>query len=146
MSAINGTLYAVFAGATPGAMAVTERLFYCKNATLNVDVDLPDCTTKESAGWARHLDGLRNWTIDYDGVYDVGTPATEITPTEILAAIIARSADQTMAFIPAIMGVATPGWSGLGTFKNIKIDAPQEGPMTFSGSIVGNAALALFVA
>ena len=146
MAAINGTLYAAFSGATPGAMAVTERLFYCKNATLNVDVDLPDASTKESAGWARHITGMRNWTIDYDGVFDVGTIATEITPTEILAAIIARSADTTMAFIPAIMGVATPGWSGLGTFKGIKIDAPMEGPMTFSGSIVGNAPLAVFAA
>jgi predicted secreted protein len=146
MAAINGTLYAVFSGATPGAMAVTERLFYCEGATLNVDVDLPDCTTKESAGWARHLNGVRNWSIDYNGKYDVGAPATEVTPTEILASIIARNADTTMAFIPAIMGVATPGWSGLGTFKNIKIDAPQEAPMTFSGSIAGNAPLALFAA
>ena len=146
MGAINGTLYAAFSGATPGAMAATERLFHCKNATLNVDVDLPDVTTKESAGWARHINGLRNWTIDFDGIYDPGTEATEVTPTEILASIIARSADTTMAFIPAIMGVATPGWSGLGTFKSIKIDAPMEGGMTFSGQIVGNAPLALFAA
>lgn len=146
MAAINGTLYAAFSGAVPGTMAATERLFYCKNATLNVNVDLPDVTTKESAGWARHLNGLRDWTIDFDGIYEPGTPATEITPTEILASIIARSPDTTMAFIPAIMGVATPGWSGLGTFKNIKIDAPQEGPMAFSGQIVGNAPLALFEA
>jgi len=146
MAAINGTLYAAFSGATPGAMAATERLFHCKNASLNVNVDLPDCTTKESAGWAKHIDGIRDWSIDFDGAFDVGTIATEVTPTEILAAIIARSADTTMAFIPAIMGTATPGWSGLGTFKNIKIDAPMEGPMTFSGSIVGNAPLAVFAA
>jgi hypothetical protein len=144
MAVINGTLYAAFSGAVPGTMAVTERLFYCKNATLNVDVDLPDVTTKESAAWARHINGVRNWTIDFDGIYEPGTPATEVTPTEILASLIARSADTTMAFIPAIMGTATPGWSGLGTFKNIKIDAPMEGPMTFSGQIVGNAPLALF--
>lgn len=146
MGSLNGTLYSAFSGAVPGTMAATERLFYCKNASLNVNVDLPDVTTKESAGFARHIHGIRDWTIDFDGIYDVGTPSTEITPTEILAAIIARSADTTMAFIPAIMGVATPGWSGLGTFKNIKIDAPMEGGMTFSGQIVGNAPLALFAA
>jgi len=133
MAVINGTAYAVWNG--------TERLWSCKNASLKVDVDLPDVTTKESGGWAAHINGLRFWSIDFDGVYeDAGGSAVLMTPAEILAAIIARTADAEVAFKPA-SGTTTTGWKGNATFKNITIGGDMETGITFSGSIVGNAPL-----
>jgi predicted secreted protein len=133
MSAINGSVYSVWNG--------TERLWSCKNASLKVDVDLPDVTTKEDAGWAKNIKGLRNWSIDFDGIYeDAGGSAVLMTPAEILKAIIDRTADAEVSFKP-ITGTSSTGWKGNGTFKSITIGGNMETGVTFSGTIVGNDAL-----
>lgn len=134
MGAISGTSYAVFNG-------TGNRLWSCKTSSLKVDVDLPDVTTKESSGWANHINGLRKWSIDFAGVYDdTDAGGTTMTPAEILAAIIARTADAAVAFKPAT-GTSNTGWTAAGTFKNITITGDMEKGIEFSGSIEGNAPL-----
>lgn len=133
MAVINGTAYAVWNG--------SERLWSCDSCGLNVDVDLPGATTKEDDGWEKHINGLRKWSIDFSGVYeDAGGTSVLMTPAEVLATIIARTADADVAFKPA-SGTTTTGWKGNATFQNIKIDAPLEQVIKFSGTIVGNAPL-----
>jgi len=133
MAKINGTLYCAYSTA--------DKILHSTNATLNVEQDLPDVTNKESSGWAEHINGLRKWSIDFDGLYDEA--GSGITPDEIMAAIIGRTADITANFKPT--SGATKGWTGTGTFKNLKLDAPLEGGMKVTGSIQGNGALALIV-
>jgi len=131
MAKLNGTLNAIISG--------SDRLLHLSNATLNVNVDLPDATTKESTGWAEHINGCRDWEITYDGKYD--TTGSGLTPNEILAAIIARSADTVIKFTTdGATGAA--GWTGNGTFRTFSLVGGQETPATFSGSIKGNGALA----
>lgn len=133
MAKLNGTLYAVYSG--------SDKVLYSVNASLNVEQDLPDVTNKESAGWAEHINGLRNWSIDFSGKYDeVGSG---LTPNEIMAAIIARTADTVIQFRHTAS--TTSGWTGNGTFKSIKMDADMEQGLSYSGSIKGNGALALIV-
>lgn len=134
MAAINGTLYGVFSGAT-------NKLFSCKSASLKVDVDLPDVTTKEDAGWGKHINGLRNWSIDFEGIFDeTDAGATSMTPVEVLAAIIARSADAECAFKPDATTTGT-GWKGNATFKSITLTGNMETGIAYSGTLVGNAPL-----
>jgi len=84
MAKINGTLYCVFDG--------SDRILHTDSASLNVDVDLPETTNKESGGWEKHeIDGKRSWTIDFAGLYD--ETGTGITPDEIIGKIIARTLD-----------------------------------------------------
>jgi predicted secreted protein len=130
MSKLNGTLYAVYSG--------SDKILYNTNSTLNLEQDLPDVTNKESAGWAEHINGLRNWSIDFEGKYD--ETGSGITPDEIMAAIIGRSADTVIQFRHT--SSTTTGWTGNGTFKSIKLTADMEGGISYSGSIVGNGALA----
>jgi len=131
MAKINGTLNAIING--------SDKVLHQANSTLNVNVDLPDATTKESAGWAEHINGLRDWEITFDGKYD--ETGEGLTPDEILAAIIGRTADAAVKFTTdGATGAA--GWTGDGTFRNISINGAQEVPITFSGSIKGNGALA----
>ncbi|MFH1194083.1 MAG: phage tail tube protein [bacterium] len=145
MAAISGTTYAVFQGATTTTVEA-NRLFSCKNSSLKVDVDLPDVTTKDSAGWLAHLVGNKNWSIDFDGVYDTSASATTITPDELMAAFIAQTGSTICSFIPKIVGVATAGWTGLATIKGLVVTGDLATGITFSGSFVGNGALALFAA
>lgn len=131
MAKINGTLYCAYSG--------SDKILYNTNTTLNLEQDLPEVTNKESAGWAEHINGLRKWSIDLSGLYDES--GSGITPDEIMAAIIGRSADTVIYFKPTTG--ATKGWTGNGTFKNMKLDAPMEGGLNTACSIQGNGALAL---
>jgi hypothetical protein len=146
MSAINGTLYAAFAttGTIATAVASTDRLYSCKSATLKVDIDLPDVSTKESAAWAQHITGLKNWSIDFNGVWDEAGSATQVTFSEIMALIIAGNVSAKYCFIPAALGVSIPGWKGMGSWKGLTVTGDMEQGCTFSGSVVGNGALILF--
>ena len=131
MSKLNGTLCAIISG--------SDKLLHIDNCTLNVNVNLPDASTKESSGWAEHINGQRDWEITFDGKYD--ETGTGITPDEILAAIIARSADTAIKFTTdGATGAA--GWTGNGTYRNLSLAANMETPATFSVSIKGNGALA----
>lgn len=130
MAKINGTLIAILNG--------TDKVLHQTDCTLNVDVDLPDATTKDSLGWAEHINGLRKWSISVSGKYD--TSGSGLTPNEILTAIIARTADAVIKF--ATDGTGSVGWSGNGTFQNLQVQGPMEQPTSYSCTIQGNGALA----
>jgi len=131
MAKINGTLNAIISG--------SDRLLHIQNATLNVNVDLPDATTKESAGWAEHINGQRDWGISFDGAYDEA--GSGMTPDEILAIIIARTADATIKFTTD-GATGAVGWTGNATVQNFSLVGNKETPATFSGSLKGNGVLA----
>jgi predicted secreted protein len=131
MAKLNGTLNAIISG--------SDRLLHIQNATLNVNVDLPDATTKESAGWAEHINGQRDWGISFDGAYDV--LGSGMTPDEILAIIIARTADAAIKFTTD-GATGAVGWTGNATVQNFSLVGNKETPATFSGSLKGNGALA----
>lgn len=130
MAKLSGTLNAI--------ISESDRLLHLTNAVLNVNVDLPDATTKESAGWWEHINGVRDWEITFDGKYD--ETGSGLTPDEILAAIIARSVDTTIKFTTdGATGAA--GWTGEGTFRTFTLNGAQEQPASFSGTIKGNGPL-----
>lgn len=148
MSAINGTLYALFSttGIISTAVASTDRIFSCKNTSLKFDGDLPDTTTKESGGWAEHLEGggIKNVSVDFDGIWDESGSATALTVAEIMALILAGNVKRKFAFIPSVLGTAIPGWKFMGSFKGLAIGADLETGCTFSGSVVASGAPVLF--
>lgn len=133
MAKINGTDMTVYAG-TSG----TEVILWSKTCTLNVEQDLPDATTKGSSGWAEHILGLRNWTIDFDGAIDL--TGVGLTASELIGKITARTASDVVKF--GTSAAAATGFTGTGTLKNLSISGAMEDVATFSGQIVGTGALA----
>ena len=148
MAAVNGTLYAVFAttGTIATATASTDRMYACKTSTLKVDIDIPDASTKESAGWWEGITGQKSWSIDFGGVWNEAGTATALTAVEIMALIIAGNVGMKFAFVPAALGTTIPGWMGMGFFNGLSITADNEQPCTFSGGVKGTAPLAVFTA
>jgi hypothetical protein len=144
--AVNGTLYAIFstAGTISTAVASTDKIYSCKSASINIDIDLPDATTKESAAWAECISGIRQGKLSFGGVWDEAGSATALTATEIIAVIIAGNAARKFAFIPAALGVVIPGWKFMGHFENMGITADLEKPCEFSGSVKSTGAISLF--
>jgi len=129
MAKLNGTLFSILSGA--------DKLLHSTSCTLNVNVDLIDTSNKDDAGWATHIDGARDWSIDFDGLYD--TAGSGVTANEIIAAIIGRTADTVIKFT---WDDGTTGWTGNGTYGPCSITAGNEAAATFSGTIKGNGALA----
>jgi hypothetical protein len=117
-----------------------------KDATLNVNVDIPDASNKESAGWWEGIPGQKDWSIDFSGTWDEAGTATAMATSEIMAHIISGNAAKKFAFIPAALGTTIPGWMGMGMFQGVKITSPNEKPCETSGSVKGTGALALFTA
>ena len=130
MAKVNGTVMTVLTG--------TDVVLFSKNATLNIEQDLPDSTSKGSSGWEEHINGVRRWSIDFDGAFDIA--GTGFLADEIIASIVARTADTTVKF--GTSAAAATGWTGTATWKNLSITAPMEDVPTFSGTLVGNGALA----
>ena len=131
MAKINGTLIAVLSG--------SDKILHTTSATLTTNQNLFDTTTKESAGWAEHGNGLRSGEITGEGKYD--TTGSGVTPNEILSAIINRTADTVIKFTTNDP-TNTVGWTGNGTFQSVTIGGPMEDAVTFSFSIKINGALA----
>jgi len=128
MAKINGTAFTIING--------SDSLLHSTNCTLNLNQDLPDTTNKGSSGWAEHINGVRDWSIDFEGMYDI--EGSGMTINEIIALIVGRTADAAVKFTP---DAGSTGWTGNGTFQNVSVDSPAEQPATFSGTIVGNGAL-----
>ena len=129
MAKLNGSLFSVLSG--------TDKILHSTSCTLNVNQDLPDTSNKDDSGWATHINGARDWSIDFDGMYDL--VGSGLTANEIIAIIVGRTADSAIKFTP---DGGTTGWTGNGTFVNLTVTAGLESATTFSGSIKGNGALA----
>ena len=129
MSKINGTNMVVIASGVCIAGSTS--------CTLKVNLDLPATTTKDSAGWAEHIRGKRDWSIDFEGLYD---PAGVYSAEELIDSMINRIA-VTVEFATEGTGNGGQKWSGSASLSKHTLTAPLEGPVTISGSFTGNGAL-----
>ena len=129
MAKINGTDMTIYLGA--------DDILFSKTCTLNVEQDLPDSTSKGSGGDEEHINGVRRWSIDFDGAWDV---TGNVSGDDLIALIVDRSADAVVKF--GTTATAATGWTGNGTVQNMSISAVMEDTATYSGHIVGNGALA----
>ena len=117
MAVINGTNLLLYAD---GTLIAAQ-----KSCTITVEQDLFDATNKESAGWARHGNGLLSAKIDFDALVST----TGKSYTELMAYVIARS-----SILLAITGL---GYTMVGEvdLSSISISASQESAMGLSGSL-----------
>lgn len=130
MSAINGTLVLLRANGNPLAL-VTD-------ATLNIEQDLPDATSKDSSGWAAHINGLRSYSVDVDGLASfVATTGN----SNILANLIANRSQVPFRFATATAGQLQ--FTGTVSLGSLSITAPNEDTATLSGSMTGTGALVI---
>lgn len=126
MATINGTLYVA---------EVDGVAFACStSAELNINQELYDTTCKDSAGWAEHGNGLRDWSVSVEGLTDYSVSFNTIG----LSTMIENRSQATVTF------VADSGkeqWSGTASLANLTVSAPMEEAVTFSGELTGTGAL-----
>jgi predicted secreted protein len=127
MPKINGTDLLVYVGATPIA--------HSTSATLNIEQDLPDATTKSSGGWADHINGLKNWSIDFDGLVDYSASYG----AEELFDNLKNGNNVTVKF--STTGVGDSYWTGTASVASLSMTADMEAPVSFSGTFTGKGTL-----
>jgi len=124
MSAINGTSLLLY---SEGVLVAMQ-----KGLSISVEQDLPDATNKESAGWARHINGMLSAGIDFDALFSTGklsdTPAV-MGAKDLMDYIINRE-----SMLLEILGLDYP-MVGEVDMSSLKIGSPAEGAMTLAGSL-----------
>ena len=129
MAKVNGTNMVVIANGVCIAASTS--------CTLNTNMNLPDATSKDSAGWAEHIRGLRDWSVDFDALYD---PSGVYSAEELIDTIINRTA-VTIEFATEGSGNGGLKWSGSASLESHSLSAPMEETVTINGSFKGNGAL-----
>lgn len=132
MAAVNGTLILVNDDGT--AFAGTT------SATLNIEMDLPDASTKDSAGWAEHIQGQKSWSVDLDGI---ATFTVTSGTVDVLLNYLLDRTQATIEFEPQGGAYTTKGVSYVGTasLSSVSLVANNEDTATVSGSFTGTGAL-----
>lgn len=130
MGAINGTSVLLYSNGTAIAMQ--------RGLTISWEIDLPDATNKESAGWANHICGLMNAKIDFDALFSTGlmtdTPAI-LGAKDLMNYIINKT-----SLLIAILGGPFP-IVGVCDMSSINFAAPMESAMSLAGSLKVNGGL-----
>jgi predicted secreted protein len=129
MALINGTNLVIKIAGNPILKATT--------ASLEMSVDLPDATTKDSAGWSEFFAGVRSWTLSSDGLVDYAT-AAGVETDELVALLIARS-PVAISFATSTAGDMV--LSGNAYITSISQTADMESPSGFSVSFQGTGTL-----
>lgn len=129
MPKINGTDLLVYVGAT--------AIAHSTSATLTIDQDLPDATTKGSGGFADHINGLKSWSIDFDGLVDYSASYG----AEELFDNLKNGNNVTVKF--ATLTAGDSAWTGTASVSNLTMSAEMEAPFSFSGTFVGKGELSM---
>ncbi len=129
MALINGTNLVIKIAGNPIMKATT--------ASLEMSVDLPDATTKDSAGWAEFFAGVRSWTLSSDGLIDYASSGS-VETDELVQMFLDRQA------VAVTFSTSTAGdmvLSGNAYITSISQTADMESPSGFSVSFQGTGAL-----
>jgi predicted secreted protein len=129
MALINGTNLVIKIAGNPIMKATT--------ASLEMSVDMPDATTKDSAGWAEFFAGVRSWTLSTDGLIDYASSGS-VETDELVALLIARNP------VAVTFSTSTAGdmvLSGNAYITSISQTADMESPSGYSVSFQGTGTL-----
>ena len=129
MALINGTNLVIKIAGNPIMKATT--------ASVEMSVDMPDATTKDSAGWAEFFAGVRSWTLSSDGLVDYASSGS-VETDELVALLIARNP------VAVTFSTSTAGdmvLSGNAYITSISQTADMESPSGFSVSFQGTGTL-----
>lgn len=108
---------------------------HATGGTLNINQDLLDASTKDSARWKEQIRGARDWSIDIEGMIDY----TASFGVDELADLIISGVSAEIAFATSETGDTK--YTGTVDLSGLTQDAPSEGMATFSGTLVGTGVL-----
>lgn len=114
-----------------------EAIAHSTSASLSMNMDLRDSTTKSSAGWQENLGGLKSWEMSGDAFVEINNVAGKADIEELFA--VWNTGDA----ISCTFGLAGMTYTGNALITSISIDAGVEENATYSISLTGSGALTL---
>ena len=132
---INGTIFNVYDGA--------DKIAYATNASISINHNLRDTSTKESGGWRDQLEGLRDWEVSVEGMLIFTETAGAVSGSTFVSLYqdyIASRTEFTLTFKGAS---GDKQWSGKAYLTALSADAPTEDSTTWSATFQGSDSLAM---
>lgn len=118
-----------------------EELGHSTSCSLSITHDLPEATTKDSAGWSEVISGTRSFEISFDGLVDYTDDASSKNNADTIITLVNNRSKVDFTF-----GTATTGdqlISGEGYIASIEVSAEMESAVTYSGTITGTGSLTI---
>lgn len=131
---INGTKFGVYAGGT--------KIGYATSASLSINHNLRDTSTKDSGGWRDQLEGQRDFEVSVEGMVIFATSGgaiSDLTVDELYSSYIASRTEFELKFSTEVSGDYK--WTGNAFMTSLSMDTPNEDSSTFSASFSGTGAL-----
>jgi len=123
MTAINGTLLLIYVKGSTGPIAAQT------NATLNVTNNVIDTSTKDSGGWAEHINGERSFSVNISSLVST----TGLSAAELIEFITERDD----VFLVLKGGIPNP-YIAKASIEGVDLQADRESAMLINGTIKGN--------
>ncbi len=117
-----------------------EEVAFQRGATLNRSADTIDVSYKGTGAWKAYVAGMKEWSIDADGMYVFG--ATGFTALE--DAFENRTVIEVEIIDTYLASGA--GFKGNAFIVDFPIEAPYDGELTYKITLQGNGALTPVVA
>ena len=124
---VNGTNIGVYIGGTKVAKATS--------GSISLTHSPRDITSKDSAGWSESLEGLREWSIEVEGMFAFDATYGVV---DLNAVLVARAA-VTIRFSTEVS--TDEYWEGTAIMGDLSADTGVEESATFSASFQGTGAL-----
>lgn len=110
----------------------------CTSASLSVSMETRDTTTKDSAGWAEKLEGLKAWSLSGDGLVTYSISGDFDSPDALFTLLANRT------LVKVKFGSATSGeidYTGDAYLTSYEQEAGVEDNVTYSFSFEGTSTL-----
>ena len=111
----------------------------CQSSTLSVSMDLPEATSKDSAGMVEHIGGVRSASISFDGLvaYD-----STVDVDFFLDYMIGSSNGRSKLYASWSTGeTGDKIYTAAVYVSSIEYTADAESPVTFSGELTVTGAI-----
>ncbi len=132
---INGTKFGVYVAGT--------KVAYATSASISMNHNLRDTSTKDSGGWRDQLEGQRDWEVSVEGMLIFtnldGTAITGAAFDDLYTTYIATRTQFELKFSTEVTGDYK--WTGQAFLTSLSADTPNEDSSTWSGSFSGTGAL-----
>ena len=132
---INGTKFGVYAAGT--------KIGYATSASISMNHNLRDTSTKDSGGWRDQMEGQRDWECSVEGmvifVDSSGSAISDLTMNELYSTYIATRTEFELSFSTEISGDIK--WTGNAYMTSLSADTPNEDSSTWSAAFSGTGAL-----
>ena len=112
-----------------------EEIAHCTSASLSINLDLRDATTKESGGFQANLAGLKSWELSGEGFVEIAGVTGKADSEELVTTMLAGTA------VECDFGLTGMLYRGNAIITSISLNAGVEENTTYSITLTGTGSL-----